>query len=80
MLGCKENNIDFFGYDLNRTNSDTMIGCMQDCMNNLGCQFWTLDKKQKLCFLKKEGAVDNRTSKDGIVSGTKLCPGNIGKC
>jgi len=78
LVGCFENNIDYYQEDLSNTNTITKEGCMKDCMDHQGCHFWTLDQHNtKRCYLKKEGAINNRRVKNNIISGTKFCPGNF---
>ena len=77
LAGCIENNIDYFGEDINYSGIKEIQGCMEECANNQECQFWTMNTTNNACYLKKEGAINNRKVQDGIVSGTKLCPGKF---
>ncbi len=77
VIGCIESNIDYNGKDLHVTKTNTSNECMQDCANNNLCHFWTFDKINNICYLKNRGAFDYRSIKDGVVSGTKFCPGNL---
>jgi hypothetical protein len=37
--------------------------------------FWVLDVQNSLCYLKTGTAIENRQSKQNVVSGSKHCPG-----
>ncbi len=58
------------------TSRESAERCLTDCLENSECQFWTFDKQTNNCSLKKgdEEEGKHRSTKDGIVSGSKFCP------
>ena len=48
---------------------------MKSCFGDKNCTFWTYSNFDQLCYLKRLDAISNRKDKDGVVSGTKFCPG-----
>ena len=80
-IGCTEDNIDYYGFDLSQEMAESALACRILCQQNSDCNFWTWIKPtyngvhgpgiRLKCFLKSSEA--GKEAMDGVMSGTKLC-------
>ena len=70
---CKEIDFSYQGHYLKEIAANNNQQCQEFCNLEPGCLFWTWSEMN--CQLKPSGALQNRTQKQGAVSGTANCPG-----
>ena len=79
-LDCYEANTEFEGFDLesnyNGSSVELVSKCQEDCKNEVGCKFFTYNKKNKHCYLKTSDA--GRRFKNGAISGIAPCHSTSG--
>ena len=67
-------NHDIPGWSGKQNKRKTPKKCQRSCQNHAKCEFWTFDKKNKLCYLKTcRGDVRNGLKESKFISGDKDC-------
>lgn len=73
-MECFEYGYDYYGYDMQEVPSVVSpSACMEECLQNKGCGFWSYNTFTRTCYLKSLGAILERRSSPGIVSGPRQC-------
>ena len=70
---CSEDGTDYPGHDITMFETENAKECQNECAKNEECNFWTVVKSHKRCYLKRKR--DKVLSGNNYISGPKVCPG-----
>ena len=66
-----EQDIDYYGNDIVNQVVESIQACAEICASTEGGQFWTWNRENKICFVKRSNS--GRKNDARAVSGSRLC-------